>query len=62
MEEMRLAMEPGITENALWARLHHGCIANGAEWFETRLLSSGPAHQPMVAGSAPCASSSAATW
>ena len=46
MEDMREAMEPGITENALWARLHHGCIANGAEWFETRLLSSGQRTNP----------------
>ena len=46
IEEMRAAMEPGITENALWARLHEGCVARGAEWFETRLLSSGPRTNP----------------
>jgi len=46
MEEMREAMEPGMTENALWARLHHGCIARGAEWFDTRLLCSGPRTNP----------------
>ena len=46
IEEMSEAMEPGITENALWAKLHHSCIANGAEWFETRLLSSGPRTNP----------------
>ena len=46
MEAMREAMEPGITENGLWAKLNEGCIANGAEWFETRLLSSGPRTNP----------------
>ena len=46
MQEMREAMEPGITENALWAKLHHGCVARGGEWFETRLLSSGPRTNP----------------
>ena len=44
--EVREAMEPGITENALWAKLHQGCIARGGEWFETRLLSSGPRTNP----------------
>ena len=46
MQEMREAMEPGVTENALWAKLHQGCIARGGEWFETRLLSSGPRTNP----------------
>ena len=46
IEEMREAMEPGVTENALWAALNHGCIARGGEWFETRLLSSGPRTNP----------------
>ncbi len=39
---MREALEPGITENALWAKLHETNIACGGEWIETRLLSSGP--------------------
>ena len=46
IEEMHEAMEPGVTENALWARLNHGAIARGGEWFETRLLSSGPRTNP----------------
>ena len=46
IEQMRAAMEPGVTENALWAELHRACIADGAEWFETRLLSSGPRTNP----------------
>ncbi len=39
---MRNALEPGITENALWAKLHETNIVMGGEWIETRLLSSGP--------------------
>jgi len=42
VQKMREAMEPGITENALWAKLHEANIALGGEWIETRLLSSGP--------------------
>lgn len=43
---MREALEPGITENALWAKLHEVNIAQGGEWIETRLLSSGPRTNP----------------
>ena len=46
VQQMREAMKPGITENALWAELHHGNIAGGGEWIETRLLSSGPRTNP----------------
>jgi len=41
MGEMQAALEPGISENELWAELHRGNIARGGEWIETRLLSSG---------------------
>ena len=43
---MREAMRPGMTENALWAVLHHANIAYGGEWIETRLLASGPRTNP----------------
>jgi len=46
MADMRAAMVPGITENALWARLHETNIRLGGEWIETRLLSSGPRTNP----------------
>jgi len=46
MDAMRLAMEPGITENALWSRLHQVNIEFGGEWIETRLLTSGPRTNP----------------
>lgn len=46
MDHMRSALEPGITENALWAKLHEANIRLGGEWIETRLLSSGPRTNP----------------
>ncbi len=46
MGAMHAALEPGITENALWARLHETNIRLGGEWIETRLLSSGPRTNP----------------
>ena len=48
MSRMREALRPGITENALWAELHHANIAHGGEWIETRLLSSGPRTNPWL--------------
>ena len=46
MSAMRDALAPGITENALWAKLHETNIRLGGEWIETRLLSSGPRTNP----------------
>lgn len=46
MRRMRAVLEPGITENALWSRLHQANIEFGGEWIETRLLSSGPRTNP----------------
>lgn len=43
---MERAMVPGITEQALWSVLHQACIEAGGEWFETRLLTSGPRTNP----------------
>ena len=43
---MHKILEPGITENALWAKLHETNIRLGGEWIETRLLSSGPRTNP----------------
>jgi Xaa-Pro aminopeptidase len=40
------ALVPGITENALWAKLHEANIRLGGEWIETRLLSAGPRTNP----------------
>ena len=46
MAEMERALEPGMTENDLWAVLHVENIRYGGEWIETRLLSSGPRTNP----------------
>ena len=43
---MRELMEPGMTENALWAKLHETNISMGGEWIETRLLASGHRTNP----------------
>ena len=43
---MREALGPGITENLLWSILHQGVIAQGGDYVETRLLSSGQNTNP----------------
>ena len=48
VKNMRAAMVPGITENALWSKLHETNVALGGEWIETRLLSSGPRTNPWM--------------
>ena len=46
MAEMWQALEPGLTENQVWAILHKVNIERGGEWIETRLLASGPRTNP----------------
>jgi Xaa-Pro aminopeptidase len=46
MAVMQRQLEPGITEQRLWAYLHAENIARGGEWLETRLLASGPRTNP----------------
>ncbi len=46
MHEMEAVLRPGISENEVWAMLHHGNIVRGGEWIETRLLASGPRTNP----------------
>ena len=46
MHAMRARLQPGATENEIWAELHRENIARGGEWIETRLLSSGPRTNP----------------
>lgn len=48
MARMREALRPGITENELWSLLHQVNIAQGGEWIETRLLSSGGRTNPWM--------------
>ena len=44
--EMASALTPGITENQLWALLHHVNIAHDGDWIDGRMLCSGPRSNP----------------
>ncbi|MBJ7437771.1 MAG: aminopeptidase P family protein [Sphingopyxis sp.] len=46
MARMQAALQPGITENALFSILQQTNIELGGEWIETRLLTSGPKTKP----------------
>jgi Xaa-Pro aminopeptidase len=46
VDRMRAALQPGITENQLWAILHETNIAHDGEWIECRLLASGQHTNP----------------
>lgn len=43
---LRAAIQPGMTENALWSVLHQAIIEQGGDYIETRLLNSGPRTNP----------------
>jgi len=45
-DRIRQALQPGLTENELWAMLHETNIAHDGEWIECRLLVSGPRTNP----------------
>ncbi|MEJ6388218.1 dimethylsulfonioproprionate lyase DddP [Gymnodinialimonas ulvae] len=46
LKAMEDAIEPGKTEDEIWAVLHAENIKRGGEWIETRLFSSGPRTNP----------------
>ena len=46
MHAMERHVEPGMTENEVWAVLHAENIRRGGEWIETRIMSSGPRTNP----------------
>ncbi len=46
MDRMRQALVPGITENQLWAILHHVNIAHDGDWCDGRMLASGARTNP----------------
>ena len=48
MDRMRLALEPGISENSLWSILHQVNIAHDGDWMEGRMLASGPRTNPWL--------------
>ena len=46
MHKLRAAIEPGLTENELWSVFHQSVIASGADYIETRLMTSGEHTNP----------------
>ena len=51
--ELEAAIEPGISENELWAYLHFGNTKRGGDWIETRILTSGPRTNPWMSECGP---------
>tara|TARA_B100000902_G_scaffold134267_1_gene132739 strand:- start:425 stop:1456 length:1032 start_codon:yes stop_codon:yes gene_type:complete len=45
---MKEKLQSGMTEEELWSFMHKTNIENGGEWFETRLLVSGPRTNPWL--------------
>ena len=39
-------LEPGVSENELFAEMYHGVLMGGGEFIEARLLTSGPKTNP----------------
>jgi Xaa-Pro aminopeptidase len=48
IREMLTVLRPGVTENELWGTYMGYALRHGAEWCETRLLSSGPRINPWM--------------
>ena len=48
MDEMRDAMQPGMSERDIWSVLHAGNIRRAGEWIETQILASGPRTNPWM--------------
>ena len=46
VDRLRDALAPGITEQQLWSVLHQAVIAQGGDYIETRLLTSGERTNP----------------
>jgi len=48
MRRMRTALQPGVTENALWSILCQTNVAHDGDWMEGRMLASGPRTNPWL--------------
>ncbi len=48
IDQMLEVLVPGVSENRLWGTLVGSALQEGAEWCETRLLSSGPRTNPWM--------------
>ncbi len=53
VDRLREAIRPGVSENAIWARLHAAVIEQDGDYIETRLLTSGPRTNPWFQESSP---------
>jgi Xaa-Pro dipeptidase len=48
IRQMLQILHPGVTENELWGTIVGNALKSGAQWCETRLLSSGPRTNPWM--------------
>lgn len=48
IDQMLAVLRPGATENELWGTFVGHALTSGAQWCETRLLSSGPRTNPWM--------------
>ena len=46
VRKLERAIQPGMSENAVWSRLHQHIIETDADFVETRLMNSGPRTNP----------------
>lgn len=46
VRKLETAIQPGMSENAVWSRLHQHIIETDADFVETRLMNSGPRTNP----------------
>lgn len=46
VHKLEAAIKPGVSENAVWSRLHQHIIETDADFVETRLMNSGPRTNP----------------
>ncbi|MQM38793.1 Dimethlysulfonioproprionate lyase DddP [wastewater metagenome] len=53
VRRLEAAIEPGRSENAVWAELHAETIARDGDYVETRLFNSGPRTNPWFQESSP---------
>ena len=53
MARMREATQPGIRETELWALLHQVNVAHDGDWFDGRMLCSGPRTNPWLQEATP---------
>ena len=48
LDALQWRLRPGVAENQLWGTFMGSAMSNGAEWGQTRMLSSGPRTNPWM--------------